>query len=92
MGVLDVVHHDNEGGAEVCTSTITYMFDGTVGLLADLALVAQAAALAREVSATNSVAMRQLILFSKNREIGHFWLTIRIGIAESMWQFLRSPS
>ena len=34
----------------VCSKTITYMMDGTVGLAADLALVAQAAALAREVN------------------------------------------
>ena len=34
---------------EVCKSTITYMLDGHVGLLADLALMAQVAALAREV-------------------------------------------
>jgi hypothetical protein len=33
----------------VCSKTITYMLDGTVGLTADLALMAQAAALAREV-------------------------------------------
>jgi hypothetical protein len=34
----------------ICSSTITYMLDGTVGLTADLALMAQAAALAREVN------------------------------------------
>ena len=34
---------------EVCKSTITYMLNGHVGLLADLALMAQVAALAREV-------------------------------------------
>ena len=59
-GVLDVVHqngkHDHqlpEGQpTAVCTSTITYMLDGEVGLLADLALMAQAAALAREVGGT----------------------------------------
>jgi len=48
MGAVDVHHaeHDNS----VCSSTITYMLDGTVGLTADLALMAQAAALAHEVS------------------------------------------
>ena len=59
-GILDVVHqngkHDHqlpEGQpTAVCTSTITYMLDGEVGLLADLALMAQAAALAREVGGT----------------------------------------
>lgn len=45
-GPNDVLHHDDKS---VCKSTITYMLDGRVGLLADLALMAQAAALAREV-------------------------------------------
>jgi hypothetical protein len=57
MGVMDVVHHDDKHDYKlpegqrtaVCSSTITYMLDGQVGLLADLALMAQAAALAREV-------------------------------------------
>lgn len=56
-GVTDVPHHDDvtdyhvpEGGrTRVCSKTITYQLDGTVGLVADLALMAQAAALAREV-------------------------------------------
>lgn len=46
MGVMDVPHVDDK---EVCSSTITYMLDGARGLFADLALMAQAAALAREV-------------------------------------------
>lgn len=50
MGVLDTFHPDREGSKEVCTSTITYMLDGKVGLLADLALLAQVAALARQVT------------------------------------------
>jgi hypothetical protein len=52
-GVRDVPHKEElafEGGTPACSSTITYMLDGHVGLLADLALIAQAAALAREVS------------------------------------------
>lgn len=44
--VMDVEHMDDSA---VCSSTITYMLDGNRGLLADLALIAQAAALAREV-------------------------------------------
>lgn len=56
-GVMDVVHHDDvtdyhlpEGyETKVCSKTITYQLDGHVGLAADLALMAQAAALAREV-------------------------------------------
>ena len=52
MGVIDTAHHDPSatgGKRSVCSSSITYMLDGTVGLTADLALMAQAAALAREV-------------------------------------------
>ena len=56
-GFMDVPHHDDvtdyhlpEGETtKVCSKTITYQLDGTVGLAADLALMAQAAALAREV-------------------------------------------
>ncbi|KAF8665391.1 hypothetical protein AX16_000410 [Volvariella volvacea WC 439] len=59
-GLQDVAHHDvapdytlPEGEVNtVCKSTITYMLDGTVGLLADLALMAQTAALARERNRT----------------------------------------
>jgi hypothetical protein len=59
-GEKDVVHHDEvdpgkypapEGlPTQICNKTITYMLDGYVGLLADLALMAQAAGLAREVN------------------------------------------
>ena len=59
-GKEDVVHHDKidpglyptpEGLAtQFCHKTITYMLDGHVGLMADLALMAQAAGLAREVN------------------------------------------
>jgi hypothetical protein len=59
-GEKDVVHHDQvdpgkypapEGlPTQICSKTITYMLDGHVGLLADLALMAQAAGLAREVN------------------------------------------
>jgi hypothetical protein len=59
-GEEDVVHHDEvdpgkypapEGlPTQICHKTITYMLDGYVGLLADLALMAQAAGLAREVN------------------------------------------
>lgn len=47
-GPVDVAHEEND---KVCKSTITYMLDGKVGLLADLALMAQVAAMAREVRA-----------------------------------------
>lgn len=45
--VMDVPHGNYQMGT--CSSTITYMLDGRVGLGADLALMAQVAALAREV-------------------------------------------
>ncbi|KAJ3552115.1 hypothetical protein NM688_g4324 [Phlebia brevispora] len=59
-GVMDVKHHDDvtdyhlpEGErTKVCSKTITYQLDGHVGLAADLALMAQAAALARERNRT----------------------------------------
>ena len=57
MGTMDVLHQDEQkgynprqGDRAICTNTITYMLDGKVGLFADLALLAQAAALAREVA------------------------------------------
>ena len=49
-GSRDVLHKSNKDGGKVCSSTITYMLDGHVGLAADLALMAHAAAFAREVS------------------------------------------
>jgi hypothetical protein len=57
-GVIDTAHHDPSatgGNSRVCSSSITYMLDGTVGLTADLALMAQAAALAREVGFQSSI-------------------------------------
>ncbi|KAJ2918427.1 hypothetical protein MD484_g2011, partial [Candolleomyces efflorescens] len=48
---MDVDHID-EPSDKICNSTITYMLDGNVGLAADLALMAQAAALARERNRT----------------------------------------
>ncbi|KDQ63088.1 hypothetical protein JAAARDRAFT_29085 [Jaapia argillacea MUCL 33604] len=58
--MLDVVHHDDmtdyhlpeNEATRVCTSTITYMLDGRVGLLADLSLLAQVAGMAREQNRT----------------------------------------
>ncbi|KAF9486409.1 hypothetical protein BDN70DRAFT_869942 [Pholiota conissans] len=49
MGSFDVPHREDES---ICRSSITYMLDGTVGLSADLAIMAQAAALARERNRT----------------------------------------
>ncbi|KAJ7155900.1 hypothetical protein C8R43DRAFT_1125809 [Mycena crocata] len=59
QGVRDVPHRDEQPGytpppgeARVCSRTITYQLDGWAGLMVDLALIAQAAALARERNAT----------------------------------------
>ncbi|KAJ1309847.1 hypothetical protein OPQ81_006612 [Rhizoctonia solani] len=49
-GVADVKHSKTDGN--VCSSTITFMFDGNRGLMADLALIAQLAGLAREQGRT----------------------------------------
>lgn len=46
-GPADVPHKED---SKICTSSITYVLDGYAGLAADLALMAQAAGLAREVS------------------------------------------
>ncbi|KAJ6520177.1 hypothetical protein C8R45DRAFT_51738 [Mycena sanguinolenta] len=55
----DVPHVDEQPGyvlpsaqAPICKRTITYQLDGWAGLMVDLALIAQAAALARERNAT----------------------------------------
>ena len=45
---LDVPHTNAEGG-NVCSSTITYLLDGSTGLVFHLAIIAQLAAMAREV-------------------------------------------
>jgi len=50
-GEEDVVHH-HQVDTRFCGKTITYMLDGHVGLFADLALMAQAAGLARESGRT----------------------------------------
>ncbi|TFY82435.1 hypothetical protein EWM64_g1571, partial [Hericium alpestre] len=59
-GHKDVIHHEVEDAGktpegertQICSRSMTYMLDGHVGLLADLALMAQVAALARERNAT----------------------------------------
>ncbi|KAI0706126.1 hypothetical protein BC835DRAFT_1312469 [Cytidiella melzeri] len=59
-GIKDVAHHDDVTDyhlpesmpTNVCSKTITYQLDGHVGLVADLALMAQAAAFARERNRT----------------------------------------
>ncbi|KAK0234255.1 hypothetical protein IW262DRAFT_141845 [Armillaria fumosa] len=65
-GVMDVVHGDDK---DVCSSTITYMLDGRTGLLADLALIAQAAGLARERNRTFFI---DDTYWNRGRWINHF--------------------
>ncbi|KAG8810870.1 hypothetical protein FRC18_003780 [Serendipita sp. 400] len=49
---MDVPHEHQPGEHDTCSSTITYMLDGEVGLFYDLALIAQTAAFARERNRT----------------------------------------
>jgi hypothetical protein len=77
-------HTTTNGSSTVCSKTITYILDGTVGLTADLALIAQAAALAREVQNQNlALVFRRLI---SPREIEHFSLMTLIGTEESQYE------
>lgn len=89
-GGMDVKHHDDvtdyhlpEGkNTRVCKKTVTYQLDGHVGLLADLALMAQAAAHAREVCSTRPSAVSYLNELS-NSITEHSLSMTRIGIVES---------
>jgi hypothetical protein len=75
--ILDVEDDDDtvddkymlpEGGrTAVCSKTITYLLDGEVGLLADLALIAQVAALAREVCISSSLLEMIMTYVKRNR-------------------------
>ncbi len=85
MGAMDVHHADDPA---ICSRTITYMLDGIVGLTADLALMAQAAALAREVCKV--LVISSVVLTSKS-EIGHFSSTTLIGIEESSYELKILP-
>jgi hypothetical protein len=72
-GMVPDVPHQNAPGT--CTSSITYMFDGRVGLAADLALMAQAAGLAREANRTFFVIDRD---WNRGKWLDHFE-DVRIG-------------
>lgn len=78
MGPGDVWHEEN---SEVCNSSITYLLSGRVGLLVDLALLAQTAAIAREVCRllhyTNCMYER------RDSAIGHFSSMTQCGIVAS---------
>jgi len=85
MGAMDVHHADDPA---ICSRTITYMLDGIVGLTADLALMAQAAALAREVC--KGLVTSSVVITSKS-EIGHSSSTTLIGIEESSYELKILP-
>ena len=95
-GEQDVVHHDQvdpgkypapEGmSTQICSKTITYMLDGHVGLLADLALMAQTAGLAREVNRLEFLTASSMFthdLAQLSRRAEPFSSMIHIGTAES---------
>ena len=87
MGALDVKH---DADVSICSSTITYMLDGTVGLSADLAIMSQAAALAREVRGiidVPSICDKSFV----SREIELFWSMTHIGIEESEFRVGHLP-
>ncbi|KAJ7204366.1 hypothetical protein GGX14DRAFT_698778 [Mycena pura] len=78
----DVPHIDEQlgyelppGEAPVCNRTITYQLDGWAGLISDLALIAQAAALAREREATFFVDDR---FWNRGKWTDHFE-PVRVG-------------
>ncbi|KAL5635651.1 hypothetical protein ACGC1H_004453 [Rhizoctonia solani] len=66
-GMADVKH--SETNKQVCSSTITFMFDGERGLMADLALIAQLAGLAREQGRTFLIDDR---LWTRGNWTNHF--------------------
>lgn len=66
--VMDVPH--KSAGKGVCTGSVTYMLDGSVGLMADLSVMAQIAALARDVSLVESLTFKlklTIILCQRNK-------------------------
>ncbi|KAJ7024424.1 hypothetical protein C8F04DRAFT_969001 [Mycena alexandri] len=77
----DVPHEDEQpgykapSGPPICSRTITYQLDGWAGLMADLALIAQTAALARERGATFFVDDR---FWNRGKWTDHF-VDIQIG-------------
>lgn len=90
-GIMDVAHHDDvtdyhlpEGErTTVCSSTVTYQLDGHVGLVAELALMAQAAALAREVRTGVFHGGYASIICVFSSAIGRSSLMTATGTAES---------
>lgn len=78
FGVNDVLHSDEDEWGRIrphrilhtepiCRRTVTYMLDGEVGLLADISLLVQAAALAQEVCCQSSPESHCIHLPQRNR-------------------------
>lgn len=88
MGAMDVHHTDDPA---ICSKTITYMLDGTVGLTADLALMAQAAALAREVCEILALLYIEITVATSKSKTGHFSSTTLIGIEEGSYELNNLP-
>lgn len=94
-GLMDVAHHDavpdtvlpESAPIKVCSKTITYQLDGWAGLVADLALMAQVAAFAREVSRPGN-STGNAALTDSSSEIAPSLSTILTGIVAS--QFISS--
>ena len=84
--MMDVPHPPAPG---VCESTVTYMLGSEVGLMGELALLAQVAALADSVSACTSwgseIGSKALIMNSNN---GRFSLMIHNGTGGSGYLFI----
>lgn len=79
--MMDVPHRHAPG---VCKSTVTYMLGSEVGLMGDLALLAQVAALADSVSLQTSWGSENRFNVAVvNSNTGRFSLMIPDGIAES---------
>ena len=90
-GQKDVIHHEVDPGKnpvaeglpiQICSKTITYMLDGHVGLLADLALMAQAAGLARKVTRLGVSLVSDTYAWPP-RSVGRFSSMTLIGTGES---------
>lgn len=87
-GMLDAEHSND---ARICRSSITYSLDGQVGLAADLALMAQVAALAREVRRTFGISMYGFVTMRRYSEIEPSSLMTRTGTEVGGQSISRTP-
>jgi hypothetical protein len=80
MGPMDVWHAEDP---KVCNKTITYLLTGYSGLFADLALLAQTAAIAREVC--SCLYLVNCMYKYRSSAIGPFSLMTHCGIVASAY-------